>query len=305
VPDITPSPEWLDAWYGHELRELSRERTPATIRNRKSIIMILARHFCADGVTDPCQVTKAQLNRYLLKQYTDRKPGGRVALYAGVKAFFRWLAEEYETENPIAGIPRPKGGSEAVPVVTPKDLPAIMRACRDKSETLTKRNEAIVWLLVESGLRRFEVAALNLSDVDLKGRTIAVRRGKGGKARVSVFGDTAAQALWRYLRLRGRGEDDGPLFLSNHGGARLTASGLSQIIKRIARRSGITVRPHMLRHTWAHANLSAGLGESSLMQLAGWSDASMLRRYGAVLAQERAIAAGRAIQVGAVMKAAR
>ena len=59
----------------------------------------------------------------------------------------------------------------------------------------------------------------------------------------------------------------------------------------------------MFRHTWAHAYLAAGLGESSLMRLAGWSDASMLRRYGAVLAQERAIAAGRAIQVGQVMRA--
>jgi hypothetical protein len=54
APDITPAAEWLDAWDGHELRELSRERTPAAIRNRKSIIMIMARHFTADGVTDPC-----------------------------------------------------------------------------------------------------------------------------------------------------------------------------------------------------------------------------------------------------------
>ena len=41
------------------------------------------------------------------------------------------------------------------------------------------------------------------------------------------------------------------------------------------------------------------------MQLAGWSMPSMLRRYGAVLAQERAIAAGRAVQVGKVMRPGR
>jgi hypothetical protein len=45
-------------------------------------------------------------------------------------------------------------------------------------------------------------------------------------------------------------------------------------------------------------SFAADLGESSLMQLAGWSDANMLRRYGAVLAQERAIAAGRAVRPG-------
>jgi hypothetical protein len=38
--------------------------------------------------------------------------------------------------------------------------------------------------------------------------------------------------------------------------------------------------------------------EHDVMQLAGWSSLKMLDRYGAAQAQERAIAAGRAIQVG-------
>jgi integrase len=302
TPDITPSDAWLNAWDGHELRELSRERSPLTIRNRRCVVMIMARHLAAQGVTDPCQVTKAQLNRYLLDQYKDRKPGGRVALYQAVKGFFDWLAAEYETANPVTGIPRPRGGSEAVPVVTPEDLPRVLKACQDKTAAGTARNVAVIWLLIESGLRRFEVTALNLADVDLKARTVTVRRGKGGKARVSVFGDETGQAIWRYLRYRGR--EDGPLFLSVVGG-RLTSSGLSQLVARVSRRSGVRVRPHMLRHTWAHANLLGGLGESSLMQLAGWSDASMLRRYGAVLAQERAIVAGRGVQVGQLMRPGR
>ena len=241
TPDIAPSAEWLDAWDGHELAQLSLGRGPSTIRNRKCVVMIMAKHFCADGVTDPSAVTKAQLNRYLLRQYADRKPGGRVALYATVKIFFDWLAAEYETANPIAAIPRPKGGSEPVPVVRPDEIGAILAACKDRFPALTARNTAITWLLIESGLRRFEVTALDLADVDLKARTATVRRGKFGKARVAVFGDETGQAIWRYLRHRGR--EDGPLFRSNHGGARLTASGLSQIIGRIARRSGVTVRP--------------------------------------------------------------
>ena len=300
TPDIAPSPAWLDAWDGMELSELSRQRGANTIRNRKCVVIIMARHMTAEGITDPAAVTKQQLNRYLLRQYADRKPGGRVAFYATLSKFWSWFAAEYETASPMAGIPRPKGGTEAVPVITPADLPALLKACKDKTAIGTARNTAILWLLVESGLRRFEMTALDLADVDLKARTVAVRRGKAGKARITVFGDEAAQALWRYLRLRGR--EDGPLFVSEHGG-RLTPSGASQIIGRISRRSGVKVRPHMLRHTWAHANLAAGLGESSLMQLAGWSDANMLRRYGAVLAQERAIAAGRAVQVGKVMRA--
>jgi hypothetical protein len=47
------------------------------------------------------------------------------------------------------------------------------------------------------------------------------------------------------------------------------------------------------------------IGETDLLQLGGWSSSDMLRRYGAVMAQERAIAHGRAVQVGQRMKAAR
>jgi site-specific recombinase XerD len=301
TPDIAPSPEWADAWDGHELRELSRQRSSGTIRNRKCVVMIMARHFTAQGITDPAAVTKQQLNRYLLAQYQDRKPGGRVALFATVRVFFGWLAEEYQVPDPMAGIPRPKGGTEPVPVMTPGDLPAVLRACKDPaSEALTRRNEALVWTMLETGLRRFEMTSLDLSDVDLKARTVQVRRGKGGKARTAVLGDASSQAIWKYLRHRGR--QDGPLFLSRIGD-RMTPSGLSQVVSRIARRSGVAIRPHAFRHSWAHYALSAGIGESNIMQLAGWSDANMLRRYGAQLATERAVAAGRAIQVGQVMRA--
>jgi hypothetical protein len=58
----------------------------------------------------------------------------------------------------------------------------------------------------------------------------------------------------------------------------------------------------MFRHTWAYQ--FAGMAEHDLMTLAGWSKSDMVARYGAALAAERALAAGRAIQVGNVMKGA-
>ncbi len=105
TPEIAPSDQWLDAWDGYELRELSRERSMLTIRSRKSVVIIMARHLTEQDITDPCAATKSQLNRYLLAQYRDRKPGGKVALYQAVRHFFDWLADEYETANPAAGIP--------------------------------------------------------------------------------------------------------------------------------------------------------------------------------------------------------
>jgi site-specific recombinase XerD len=302
TPDVAPSAEWLHAWLGFELREISANRSASSIGNRKSNVLIMARHMTAAGIIDPVHCDASVMQPYLARQYADRRPGGRVTLYTDLHVFWKWFAEAYGTDNPLARIPRPKGARTEVPVIRPEQLDDILKACKDRTEWGTLRNVAMVWLMIESGLRRFEVTALDLADVDLKARTVTVRSGKGAKARVAVFGDETGQALWRYLRHRGR--EDGPLFVSEHGG-RLTASGLTQVVTRIKRRSGVTVRPHMFRHSWAHYSLDSGIQETNLMQLAGWESLTMLRIYGRKLAQDRAIEAGRRVQVGKILKGRR
>ncbi len=299
IPSTPPSAAWQEAWQSYELLLISLERSQCTIRNKRSEVAVMSRYFTSIGL-DPADVTKASLTKYLVSSYQGRKPGGKVAHHQAAKSFWSWYAEEYGTPSPAEGIQRPKGASEAVPIVKPEDFGAVLKACEDKTAKLTKRNEAMVWLMVESGLRRFEVTALDVSDMDLKARTVMVRNGKGGKARLSVFGPDTALALMRWLRLRGH--EDGPLFTSHMGGGALTPGGLTQVLKRVKRRSGVEVRPHMMRHTWAHLSLAAGVQEHDLMTLAGWSSTSMLGRYGAVAAQDRAIAAGHAAAVGKAMK---
>lgn len=57
--------------------------------------------------------------------------------------------------------------------------------------------------------------------------------------------------------------------------------------------AGLRVHPHQLRHTWALSMLVPGHSEGDVMQLGGWRDRSMLSRYGASAAAERARAADR------------
>jgi integrase len=73
------------------------------------------------------------------------------------------------------------------------------------------------------------------------------------------------------------------------GGQGVTPSGVTQMLERRAAIAGIShLNPHMFRHaaaSWAMAN---GMGEDAVMRLFGWRTRTMLNRYGAAVADERA-----------------
>lgn len=177
----------------------------------------------------------------------------------------------------------------------------LLSACQGNSlEQL--RNRALILLLASAGLRRMKAAALTLDGIDLTTRTVEVKRGKGGKARMATISSKAAVlALSKYLRARakplpdGRGPRTDHVFLSLRARKGMTPSGISQVIETIGIKAQVDIHPHRFRHYWADATLSAGMGEVNVMELAGWSSSSMLQRYSAGRKQQRAVASGLAV----------
>lgn len=302
TPPVETSQGWAYAWQGFLLDMETRKRSPSTISNRKCSVTIMAKHATADGLTEPDLVTREWLKQYLTHQGKDRKGNGYPSLYQDLRAFWCWWVDDATEEhdggqqappNPMSKIPRPAMVNTTVPVLSEHEIDRLLAACGGR-DFESMRNRAIVLLLLATGLRRFELTALDVADVDIPQRTVAVRRGKGGKARITVFGPVTAQALLRYLRVRaGRAHAIQPALFVSRTGARLTPGGASQVITRIGRQAGIEwLRPHVFRHTWADRNLTDGIQEHDLCKLAGWTTTKMIGRYGAVRAEERAIEAG-------------
>jgi site-specific recombinase XerD len=157
IPKVQLSTAWQDAWLGFELHQLALERSPKTIANRRSAVELPGRWCMAKGIEDPAHVTKNILQEYLIKSYAERHDSGPVVVYQDLQVFWKFWSEDADKPDPSAGLPRPNGKAKTVAVLKPGQIEAVLAGCKGRSKKDTVRNEAIVWRLLESGVRRAEL----------------------------------------------------------------------------------------------------------------------------------------------------
>ncbi|ORW51373.1 recombinase XerD [Mycobacterium paraense] len=217
-----------------------------------------------------------------------------------LKRYAAWLVDEGELSvNPLLGLKPPKADHKVVNALTDDELKRLIKACNGKSFQ-DRRDEAIVRLMAETGMRASEVIGLQVTDVNLSDGLVTVRRGKGGKGRIAPFGSQTAAAIDRYMRGRRthRLADTGDLWVGG-GGKSFGYHGLSKALKDRAEAAGIKgFHLHLMRHTAATRWLRAGGSEGGLMAVAGWSTRSMVDRYTGASASERAAAEARGLGLG-------
>ncbi|MHA3019531.1 tyrosine-type recombinase/integrase [Mycobacterium sp. BMJ-28] len=287
----------LPSW---QLALRAERKSPATVKTYTEGIAAFLRWSAATG-------TPAALDRTTVQEFVVYiLDSGQTAKTAStrllpLKRFSAWLVEEGELDtDELVGVKQPKLDRKVVNGLTEVQLRALVAACKGKGFT-HRRDEAIVRLLAETGMRAGELLALHVDDVDHHRGIVTIHRGKGGKGRIVPFGAQTGQAIDRYLRMRRThklahtptlwlGADDWRVF--NYFGLRHT-------LRARAESAGIKdFHPHLMRHTAATRWLAAGGSEGGLMAVAGWSNRAMLDRYTAATASERAATEARGLALG-------
>ena len=155
-----------------------------------------------------------------------------------------------------------------------KEVLAFLQKVLSSNSQYRIRDYAIFNVIAYTGMRNSEMVSILLGDVDLHGREIMTRDGKGGKARVVYLNDKIINAVNEYMKVRP--EMESPyLFVSRHGG-KITRGRINQICNEYSD----FITPHKLRHFWCSQSQEvAGFSLVETAAQAGHKDTRTTLRY--------------------------
>jgi len=197
------------------------------------------------------------------------------------RRFFRYLFREGEIRrDPTSDMKLMRYRVNPQPTYTEAEVRRLLAVCEQRTREGV-RDRALVTVLFDTGAREGEIVSMGLPDWEL--RTVRVD-GKTGKRQV-YLGVAALQSVERYTRRWGIME--GPLWIGKKG--QLTGSGILQIIRRLCLRSGVEHKAvHGFRRAAAAQMKRLGMNDSDILEVMGWKDVTMLRRYTSTVAGELA-----------------
>jgi site-specific recombinase XerD len=222
------------------------------------------------------EVTRREIGSYVDHLLRGRKTPKTITCHLHtIRLFFDYLIteERMDVANPIT----------KVSLRLPKPLPRHLvdtQVTRLFAVITDERDRAIFMLMLRCGLRVEEVATLTVDAVDYHRRQLFVSRGKGGKDRIVYISEDARLTLKAYLTKRSSKTQ--ALFLVQKGpmtGKPISVRGIQKRIEYYAKKAGLTVSCHQLRHTMATQLLNADADLVTIQDLLGHSQVTTTQRY--------------------------
>lgn len=149
------------------------------------------------------------------------------------------------------------------------------------------RDAALLDLLISTGIRIGEAAAITLSDVIVSEHTLLIH-GKGRKQRLIYI---SSPATWNRITvlLKERKQSNGTKLFINRYGNPLSIHGIEYIYKKYLKKAKITSHstPHYLRHTFATNLLANGADLRSVQEILGHASVATTQIYTEVTTQRK------------------
>ncbi len=259
--------DYLSAYRGYSIHTVK-----AYARDLREFQGLLGESY--PDVVAPDQVLRPMVVQFALSLRGQAPLTVRRKLTA-IASFYRFLQDTGRaTLSPARGLPLPKVAQCFPTCLTAEQAAALLGAAH------TPWHRAMIALLLFAGLRRSEVAAITLGDLDMENAQLLVR-GKGAKQRIVPLTPLVVEAVREYLQCRPQAESQ-HLFVSRVGGHPLHSRVAGRMLQRVLQRAGLGeehITPHRLRHTFATHLIRNGVDVKTVQELLGHTDLQTTARY--------------------------
>jgi integrase/recombinase XerC len=200
-----------------------------------------------------------------------------------LKTYFKWLEKQgFISENPTTKLVAPKVGKRLPVVLTEPQTEKLFRMLDLGTGYPAKRDQLILEILYETGMRRGELAALKRTDIDLKRLEIKIF-GKGGKERLVPFGKSLLSTIEAYLLERRQAFPnllESTLLLTDKGEPIYDKLIYLVVKKNLSLVTNQDKRsPHVLRHSFATHLSNHGADLTAIKDLMGHASLSATQIY--------------------------
>ncbi len=160
----------------------AENKSPKTVTTYGESVTQLQTYLAGEGVTSVAEVRREHIEAFMADLLGRRSAATASVRFRALQQFFRWLVDDEHLDvDPMAKMKVPFVPEQPVPILTEDDLRALLATCRSRTFE-DRRDEAIIRLLADTGVRRGELLGMRWKDVDLDVGVVTVL-GKGRRRR--------------------------------------------------------------------------------------------------------------------------
>lgn len=229
-------------------------------------------------------VGREEIRDFIQMLYTRLSPRSITRKVSSLRSFFQFLlVDGYVEHDPTEILETPRNWRILPVYLTQEEVESLL-AQPDLTTPHGIRDQAMLELMYATGMRVTELVSLRVDAVQMQAKFVRTT-GKGRKDRIVPFGDSAAEALQRYIdgaypHFRRKKPSSPYLFLTQKGG-KMSRQYFWMIVEKYGQQVGIAdkLSPHVLRHSFATHLLENGADLRAVQMMLGHTDISTTQIY--------------------------